>query len=137
MTFFSLRRIIAFVGRARCVRLTIAELCKGSTNDSDSFSPGSNPGSAASTCRHGQAVKTSPSHGENRGSSPRGGAKALKTLSFQGFSLFWIALQAQGGCATRPIPLQDVDEVNRLTDRCKAYKARRRICKRGSLPGRK
>ena len=24
-----------------------AELCKGSTNDSDSFSPGSNPGSAA------------------------------------------------------------------------------------------
>ena len=52
----------------------IAELCKGSTNDSDSFSPGSNPGSAASICRHGQAVKTSPSHGENRGSSPRGGA---------------------------------------------------------------
>ena len=27
--------------------MAIAELCKGSTNDSDSFSPGSNPGSAA------------------------------------------------------------------------------------------
>lgn len=32
--------IILFVG-------CIADLCKGSTNDSDSFCPGSNPGSAA------------------------------------------------------------------------------------------
>ena len=31
-----------------------AELCKGSTNDSDSFSPGSNPGSAA---KHAAMVK--------------------------------------------------------------------------------
>ena len=59
-----------------------AELCKGSTNDSDSFSPGSNPGSAASICRHGQAVKTSPSHGENRGSSPRGGAEKSRASDF-------------------------------------------------------
>ena len=64
------------------VRTTIAELCKGSTNDSDSFSPGSNPGSAAIICRHGQAVKTSPSHGENRGSSPRGGAEKVAKAAF-------------------------------------------------------
>ena len=86
MTFNPRGRIITFVGRARRVRLTLAELCKGSTNDSDSFSPGSNPGSAASTCRHGQAVKTSPSHGEIRGSSPLGATitkkKAFFMLSF-------------------------------------------------------
>ena len=30
-------------------------------------------------CLHGQAVKTSPSHGENWGSSPHGAAKALQS----------------------------------------------------------
>ena len=54
-------------------RLNIAELCNGSTYDSDSYCLGSNPSSAAIRL-HGQAVKTSPSHGENWGSSPHGGA---------------------------------------------------------------
>ena len=70
-------RIILFVGRARRVRLTIAELCNGSTHDSDSCCLGSNPSSAASTSLHGQAVKTSPSHGENWGSSPHGGTNIV------------------------------------------------------------
>ena len=70
-------RIILFVGRARRVRLTIAELCNGSTHDSDSCCLGSNPSSAASVSLHGQAVKTSPSHGENWGSSPHGGASIV------------------------------------------------------------
>ena len=61
----------------------IAELCNGSTYDSDSYCLGSNPSSAA-ICLHGQAVKTSPSHGENWGSSPHGGAKRFsrKTGAF-------------------------------------------------------
>ena len=73
-------RIILFVGRARRARLTIAELCNGSTHDSDSCCLGSNPSSAASTSLHGQAVKTSPSHGENWGSSPHGGTNIVHAL---------------------------------------------------------
>ena len=73
-------RIILFVGRARRARLTIAELCNGSTHDSDSCCLGSNPSSAASISLHGQAVKTSPSHGENWGSSPHGGTNIVHAL---------------------------------------------------------
>ena len=54
----------------------IAEWCNGSTYDSDSYCLGSNPSSAAISL-HGQAVKTSPSHGENWGSSPHGGATSI------------------------------------------------------------
>ena len=53
----------------------IAELCKGSTHDSDSCCLGSNPSSAAISL-HSQAVKTSPSHGEDWGSIPHGGTEA-------------------------------------------------------------
>ena len=63
----------------------VAELCNGSTYDSDSYCLGSNPSSAA-ICLHGQAVKTSPSHGENWGSSPHGGA--IKKLFVQTKSFF-------------------------------------------------
>ena len=49
------------------------ELCNGSTYDSDSYCLGSNPSSPA-IWLHGQAVKTSPSQGENRGSIPLGAA---------------------------------------------------------------
>ena len=73
MTFDGETHIIIRVGRVRRIRLTIAELCNGSTHDSDSCCLGSNPSSAASISLHGQAVKTSPSHGENWGSSPHGG----------------------------------------------------------------
>ena len=55
----------------------IAELCNGSTYDSDSYCLGSNPSSPARL--HGQAVKTSPSQGEIRGSIPLG-ATIIKTL---------------------------------------------------------
>ena len=44
----------------------------------------SNPSSAA-ICLHGQAVKTSPSHGENWGSSPHGGAIALQSKDWSVF----------------------------------------------------
>ena len=47
MTFCPRLSIISLVGRARLCSDDLAELCNGSTNDSDSFSPGSNPGSAA------------------------------------------------------------------------------------------
>ena len=82
LDFFSIRNYNIFCRSGTLCPVDIAELCKGSTNDSDSFSPGSNPGSAASICRHGQAVKTSPSHGENRGSSPRGGAEKVAKAAF-------------------------------------------------------
>ena len=49
------------------------ELCNGSTYDSDSYCLGSNPSSPARL--HGQAVKTSPSQGEIRGSIPLGATK--------------------------------------------------------------
>ena len=49
------------------------ELCNGSTYDSDSYCLGSNPSSPAISL-HGQAVKTSPSQGEIRGSIPLGAA---------------------------------------------------------------
>ena len=49
------------------------ELCNGSTYDSDSYCLGSNPSSPAKWL-HGQAVKTSPSQGEIRGSIPLGAA---------------------------------------------------------------
>jgi hypothetical protein len=52
----------------------IAELCNGSTYDSDSYCLGSNPSSAA-TRLLGQAVKTSPSQGGVRGSIPLGATK--------------------------------------------------------------
>ncbi len=37
----------------------VADLCKGSTNDSDSFCPGSNPGSAAIKIYRINALKSS------------------------------------------------------------------------------
>ena len=52
----------------------IGELCNGSTYDSDSYCLGSNPSSPAISL-HGQAVKTSPSQGEIRGSIPLGAAR--------------------------------------------------------------
>ena len=63
--------IIAFVDDASS---SVGELCNGSTYDSDSYCLGSNPSSPAISL-HGQAVKTSPSQGEIRGSIPLGGAK--------------------------------------------------------------
>ena len=89
-------RIILFVGRARRVRLTIAELCNGSTHDSDSCCLGSNPSSAASTSLHGQAVKTSPSHGENWGSSPHGGTNIVHAMHRR-FFLRCAGLQVKDG----------------------------------------
>ena len=68
------------------------EWCNGNTNDSDSFILGSNPSSPA-TCLHGQAVKTSPSHGENWGSSPHGGVKATAyAVAFLFEDLCWMKL---------------------------------------------
>ena len=58
---------------------SIAELCNGSTYDSDSYCLGSNPSSPARL--HGQAVKTSPSQGEIRGSIPLGATRAKADLS--------------------------------------------------------
>ena len=57
----------------------VAELCNGSTYDSDSYCLGSNPSSPARL--HGQAVKTSPSQGEIRGSIPLGATSAKADLS--------------------------------------------------------
>ena len=51
----------------------IAELCNGSTYDSDSYCLGSSPSSPAISL-HGQAVKTLPSQGKIMGSIPIGGA---------------------------------------------------------------
>ena len=47
LDFFSIRNYNIFCRSGTLCPVDIAELCKGSTNDSDSFSPGSNPGSAA------------------------------------------------------------------------------------------
>ena len=101
-------RIILFVGRARRVRLTIAELCNGSTHDSDSCCLGSNPSSAASISLHGQAVKTSPSHGENWGSSPHGGAnKVLEDRSSpRTFSFLPAPAEAMYPGRAAPVPVQ-------------------------------
>ena len=58
----------------------IAELCNGSTYDSDSYCLGSNPSSPAISL-HGQAVKTLPSQGKIMGSIPIGGA-TKQNISF-------------------------------------------------------
>ena len=64
----------------------VAELCNGSTYDSDSYCLGSNPSSPAISL-HGQAVKTSPSQGEIRGSIPLGGARSTVRKN-RGFFIF-------------------------------------------------
>ena len=68
----------------------IAEWCNGSTYDSDSYCLGSNPSSAAISL-HGQAVKTSPSHGENWGSSPHGGATSIHRQQSSGWIFLCLA----------------------------------------------
>ena len=75
LDFLSIRHYNISCRSGTLCPVDIAELCKGSTNDSDSFSPGSNPGSAAKHAPIVKRPKTSPSHGENSGSNPDGGAK--------------------------------------------------------------
>ena len=48
LDFFARRRYNIFRRSGTLCSIDVAELCKGSTNDSDSFSLGSNPSSAAS-----------------------------------------------------------------------------------------